>query len=360
MKFHINKQSETTAHEQLREQIIFHIGTGELAIGAEMPSVRAVARQLSISLNTVSRVYAELVRAAWLVERAGTHHMVVERKSATELSRPGTDIDDLTDHIISLAHTRGYSLQQLASNFRRRLLARPPDHLLIVEPEPGIGEVMQSEIRKKIGYAPPTCGLHRFQQNPALGIGALVIAPAYVVDKLGADVVDCRRVLPVYYTQIDKVIVALSRLLQPSMVGWVSVSAPGLRTISGMLAPEIGNRHSLNLFLMERIDPVQKNLFRLRRFRGEEYWPIDILKPAPASRQSAITALPAIASDDVEILSPLELRCMDLVFTDSIAYGLIEHPQMVQHQLLSNDSLEKIKAAAGALPQPDSVRGEIL
>ena len=358
MKFHINKQSEITAHEQLREQIIFLIGTGELAIGEEMLSVRAVARQLGISLNTVSKVYAELERAAWLVKRAGTHHMVVERKGSIKLSLPGSDLDDLSDYIISLAHARGYSLQQLATHLRRRLLEQPPDHLLIVEPDPGLGELMQEETRRKIGYAPPTCGLHYLQQNPAMGIGAILIAPAYIVDKLGQNVIDGRRILPVFYTPIDRLILAISSLSKPSMVGWVSVSAAGLKTISGMLAPAIGDRHSLHLFLTEQLNQAETDRFCLRRYRGEEYRPIDILQPRSTPDSASSPAESAITHDDDEILSLADLHCMDLIFTDSIAYRLIDHPHTVQHQLLSDDSLNRIKAAADALPQTAGIGGK--
>lgn len=351
MKFRINKQSETTAHEQLREQIILFIGTGELAIGAEMPGVRAVARQLGISLNTVSRVYSELVRAAWLVERAGTHHMVVERKRETGPTVPGTELDALTDYIISLAQTRGYSLQQLAAHLRGRLLEQPPDHLQIVAPDAGFGAVMQAEIRTKIGYAPPACSLHRFQQNPAMGIGAILIAPAYVVDKLCANGIDRRRVVPVFYTPVDTLVQAISDLPRPSMVGWVSVSAPGLKTISGMLAGAIGNRHSLHLFLMEPLSPRHADRSRLRRYRAGEYGPLDILKPASTTPQSrSYDARSLIENDGVASVSPADLRCMDLVFTDSLTYDLIDHPQIFRHQLLSNDSLAKIEVAAVAMP----------
>ena len=61
MKFAINPHNEEPIHLQLREQIIFHISTGELPIGHIMPSVNELARQLKIHRNTVSHVYAELV-----------------------------------------------------------------------------------------------------------------------------------------------------------------------------------------------------------------------------------------------------------------------------------------------------------
>jgi DNA-binding transcriptional regulator YhcF (GntR family) len=67
MKITVNPRSEVPVHLQLREQIILLISNGDLPVGYPMPSVRELARQLKISKNTVSSVYAELVDENWLV-----------------------------------------------------------------------------------------------------------------------------------------------------------------------------------------------------------------------------------------------------------------------------------------------------
>ena len=351
MRFHINKQSEITAHEQLREQIIFLISTGQLPIGEEMPSVRALSRQLGISLNTVSKVYSELVRGCWLIGRPGAHHIVVESKEANRASPPVADLDDLINRTLSLAHAHGYSLQQLAARIRERLLDQPPDHFLIVEPEPKMGEILRAEIRERIGYAPPSCGIRLLQQNPALGIGAVLITPTYLVDRLGFVAPHRRRILSVSYTPLDEVMATISKLARPSMIGILSVSGAGLKTLSCMTAPAIGKQHSLHLFLMERLDSEQSDQVRFRRYEIEEYHPENILKPASDGKTSASVVPKLILEEpngDNAVLAA-DLRCMDILFCDSVAYSFTDHPGRIKYQLLSRYSLDRIAAEAANL-----------
>jgi GntR family transcriptional regulator len=47
------------------------VATGELEPGAQLPSVRGLAVQLSINPNTVAKAYAELTAEGWLESRQG-------------------------------------------------------------------------------------------------------------------------------------------------------------------------------------------------------------------------------------------------------------------------------------------------
>ena len=62
MDIHLSKESEVPLRQQLTEQIVFSITTGQLRTGQQLPSVRALARQLKIHHNTVSEAYQDLVR----------------------------------------------------------------------------------------------------------------------------------------------------------------------------------------------------------------------------------------------------------------------------------------------------------
>jgi DNA-binding transcriptional regulator YhcF (GntR family) len=46
--------------EQLRRQIAARVGSGELAAGTRLPTVRALAQEIGLAVNTVARVYREL------------------------------------------------------------------------------------------------------------------------------------------------------------------------------------------------------------------------------------------------------------------------------------------------------------
>jgi GntR family transcriptional regulator len=349
MKLHIDKESELTAYEQLREQIIFLISTGEIRIGEEMPSVRGLARQLGISSNTVSKVYSGLVRGAWLIDRPGAHHIVVERKRREDGSLFGASLDELIDRTISVALGTGFTLQQLADHLRERLLQQAPDHMVIAEPEAGIGQIMREEIRERIGYAPPTRSLTSLQANPALGVGALLIAPVYIVERLGHAASDRTRIVAVSYSPIDSLIAAISRLSKPSMIGWVSVSEAGLKTMTGMAAHAISNRHSSHTFVLERADANNATPSVLRRFRVADYRPSDILKAMAQTTPTTGAAAERRAATEEETVSVSELRCMDMLFLDSIASRVVEHPHAIRYRLLSKKSLEKIQAAADRL-----------
>ncbi len=47
------------------------IASGELEVGAVLPSVRGLATQLAINPNTVAKAYSELTGEGWLDSRAG-------------------------------------------------------------------------------------------------------------------------------------------------------------------------------------------------------------------------------------------------------------------------------------------------
>ena len=56
----IDASSGTPPYEQLRTQIASRVASGELATGTRLPTVRALAAELQLAVNTVARVYREL------------------------------------------------------------------------------------------------------------------------------------------------------------------------------------------------------------------------------------------------------------------------------------------------------------
>ncbi|TFD24727.1 GntR family transcriptional regulator [Cryobacterium sp. TMS1-13-1] len=65
----IDSQSSTPPFEQLRSQVIAAVRSGELAHDTRLPTVRALAAELSLATNTVARAYRELERDAVIETR---------------------------------------------------------------------------------------------------------------------------------------------------------------------------------------------------------------------------------------------------------------------------------------------------
>jgi len=361
MKITINRHSEEPVHLQLREQIIFHISTGELPIGHIMPSVSELARQLRIHRNTVSHVYAELVHENWLVGRHGSRLAVVQRSKGGETTE-FKDLDDLINRTIRLAQERGYSLQRLAARVRKRLAEQPPDYLLMVEPEHEMGELMREEIRQATGHAPAGCSLYMLQQDPNLAVGAVLLTPGNLLDGLECIPPKDRHVVALTYATVEPHYARMQSLIEPSAVGLVSISPAALRTAGGLLASGAGKRHSVHEFLMEW--PIGTSGPRFRSFRMKEYHPTAHLRDFQQTSQKLRHQASVAGGDgfnssardihehagDVRLLSAGDLKFVDLLFCDTITYGVVKHRNSVKSQLLSDKSLREIASVAESLP----------
>lgn len=59
--------SETPLYEQLRNQIVIGIATGQLAAQEKLPTVRQLADELGINVMTVNKTYALLKQEGYIV-----------------------------------------------------------------------------------------------------------------------------------------------------------------------------------------------------------------------------------------------------------------------------------------------------
>jgi DNA-binding transcriptional regulator YhcF (GntR family) len=74
MRFTVDGASGTPPSEQLRMQVVDAVRDGRLAAGAKLPTVRGLADELGLAVNTVAKAYKQL-EADGVVEgrgRAGT------------------------------------------------------------------------------------------------------------------------------------------------------------------------------------------------------------------------------------------------------------------------------------------------
>ena len=355
----VNKKSERPVHQQLREQIIARITTGDVQVGDEMDAVRDVARRLRIGVNTVSSVYRELVVEGWLVEQPGSHHIVIRRMRDDALKTKFEGPDELVDHTINLALKNGYPLQQVVSLLQMRLLDQPPDRLVIVEPEPGLGELMREEIRQKVGIVPLGCSVADLQQDASKSIGAVLLAPIHLQDLLDFVPQAKRNTVTLFFSSPDEYAARVRDLPQASAVGMISISPAALKTFRDSLADAIGERHTANAFLMEW--PVGKSGPRFKDF--SKYEKIYVRTGTPGNGQSENTRAntdadsPHRNDDHDQLRSTRDLSFLDILFCDSIAYEAMKHPRRVRCQLLSNESLMAVSAKFESLKRDLDVYG---
>ncbi|GIJ25885.1 GntR family transcriptional regulator [Micromonospora qiuiae] len=97
MEISIEPGSPVPPYEQVRGQLAEMVGDGRLPVGAKLPTVRRLAAELGLAVNTVARAYREL-ESAGLLETRGRHGTFVA---------PGRD--DAVDRLQRLA--AGYAAE---------------------------------------------------------------------------------------------------------------------------------------------------------------------------------------------------------------------------------------------------------
>jgi GntR family transcriptional regulator len=299
MEIRLSRESEIPLRRQLAEQIVFLIGVGKLRPGQQLPSVRELARRLKIHHNTVSEAYQALVRRTWLVRQRGSR-LVVGSRELQRRSSAGDGLDEVINAAMRRAREEGYTLKQLRERVKKRLVAQRPDHILVVDREPGFREIMRQEIRQALGWPVQTCSQEELTVAPGLADHAQVASPEYNLDEVEPLLPKDRPAVWLTFSTADEPLEAIRSLREPSVVAMVSGSEALLRTASGLLAPAVGRRHSYREFLLSR-------------------------------------------------RSKLDLGAIDLAICDSLAMSVATGTRKVHYRLLQQKCLEYLATAVGPL-----------
>ena len=83
LRIRVDLNSEIPVYRQIVNTIRIMLVSGSLKPGAELPSVRRVARDLGVHFNTVAESYRILAEEGWLDLRHGRSARVIERNVPT-------------------------------------------------------------------------------------------------------------------------------------------------------------------------------------------------------------------------------------------------------------------------------------
>jgi GntR family transcriptional regulator len=115
--------------EPVFEQIVFRtkdaIAQGRLRAGDRLPSVRELARELSINPNTVARAYEALEADGVIVRRQGSGCFVSDGGSTLSTLERQRRLDELVQRLVTEAFHLGYSARDIREALSKRLNASP-------------------------------------------------------------------------------------------------------------------------------------------------------------------------------------------------------------------------------------------
>jgi GntR family transcriptional regulator len=115
---HISQTDARPLYLQIMEQIRARIAAGDWASGRELPSIRALAASLNVSVITIKRAYLDLESEGVIVTRHGKGSFVADVNGlAGELQEQKLD-GHLAD-AVAIARQMGLTDDEIATRLRR-------------------------------------------------------------------------------------------------------------------------------------------------------------------------------------------------------------------------------------------------
>jgi len=118
IKFLLDYSSGVPVYRQIIDQIRFGISSGQLKLGEQLPTVRALAVELKVNLNTISKAYKELEIKNILETQQGTGTFV----NKTELVVPEKEREDKLKEVCvqfsSVALSYGFDLDEVMQELK--------------------------------------------------------------------------------------------------------------------------------------------------------------------------------------------------------------------------------------------------
>jgi len=118
IKFLLDYSSGVPVYRQIIDQIRFGIASGQLKLGEQLPTVRALAVELKVNLNTVSKAYKELEIKNILETQQGsgtfinqTDHVVLENEREDKLK-------EICVQFSSVSLSYGFSLNEIIQELK--------------------------------------------------------------------------------------------------------------------------------------------------------------------------------------------------------------------------------------------------
>ena len=115
MNINISNQSELPIYAQIAAQIKEQILNGQIEEGSTLPSIRVLAKDLSVSVITTTRAYSELEKEGFITSVQGKGSIVLSRDNNLVREQYLKRIENDLSDAISMARQIGMNADEIKS-----------------------------------------------------------------------------------------------------------------------------------------------------------------------------------------------------------------------------------------------------
>ncbi len=118
MNIIISNSSSIPIYEQIKNAIIDAIIAGDIKEDESIPSIRALAQDIRISVMTIKKAYDELEKEGYIITRQGKGSFVAPRNKELVLEQARKEIEEHIEKIISIKNKFKISDEDINNTFK--------------------------------------------------------------------------------------------------------------------------------------------------------------------------------------------------------------------------------------------------
>ncbi len=118
--FKLDPKTGAPFYRQIIDQIKFGIATGNLKTGEQLPTVRGLAVDLKVNLNTVAKAYRELEIQNVLEAQQGTGTFIGNTKIQISDKEKNDKLKEICNEFSSIAFSYGFSTDDIINQLQKQ------------------------------------------------------------------------------------------------------------------------------------------------------------------------------------------------------------------------------------------------
>lgn len=121
IQFKLDPKTGSPFYRQIIDQIKFGIATGNLKTGEQLPTVRSLAVELKVNLNTVAKAYKELEIQNVLETQQGTGTFISnEIKIQITTKEKNNKLKEICNEFSSIAFSYGFTIDDIINQLKKQ------------------------------------------------------------------------------------------------------------------------------------------------------------------------------------------------------------------------------------------------
>ncbi len=120
IKFVLDPKAGVPFYRQIIDQIKFGIASGNLQTGEQLPTVRALAVELKVNLNTVNKAYKELEIQNILESQQGTGTFIGKTFLQIPDGERRNKLKSICNEFLTIANSYGFTKNDLINELQKQ------------------------------------------------------------------------------------------------------------------------------------------------------------------------------------------------------------------------------------------------